>query len=152
MNPNFKHFLGVIILFLISFQAVDAQILQSRSEVIKTYGDPFYSGTTKNGDNFLYYKTPVTTQASGTYDQRRVLFFKKADDGTEVCYKFKIVEPATETGYNIFSFTRDLVQIDEMKWKDFGKGIIYEVEEKKGVCKITAKYDNEVSLAKVYKF
>lgn len=151
MNSYFKPFLGI--LFIIIFiQAGNAQILHNRSEVIKTYGEPFYSGTTKNGETFFYYKIPVNTQTSGVYDQRWVLFFKKSNNGTEVCYKYKIIEPATETVYNISSLTRNLVQIDEMKWKDFGRGIIYEIEEVKGICKITAKYDNEVSLAKVYKF
>lgn len=151
MKTNIK-LLGIVLMFLIFNQTADAQILQTRSDVIKSYGTPFSSGVTKSGDNYLFYKIPVTTKTSGTYEQRRVLFFKENENGTQICYKFKIIEPSSETAYNIFSFTRNLVQIDDNQWKDYGKGIIYELKEKNGVCKITAWYDNEVGLAKVYKF
>lgn len=152
MKTNYKILLGVGFLFLLFTQSVDAQILQTRSEIIEEYGTPFYTGTTKSRENFLYYKIPVKTATSGTYDQRRVLFLKTSEDGTETCFKWKILEPSSETAYNIASFTRDLVQIDDKKWKDYSKGIIYQVEEVKGVCKISAWYDNEIGLARVYKF
>ncbi|CAM4050936.1 hypothetical protein [Gillisia limnaea] len=142
--------LGIILLFLIP--GAQAQILQSKSDVIKEYGDPFSAGVTKSGENYLFYKMPVTTKASGTYNQGRILYFKTFSNGVEVCYKFKIVEPTSETIYNITSFTRDLVQTDDMQWNDYAKGIVYKIKEIKGVCLITAEYDNEVSLAKVYKF
>ncbi|UJH92860.1 hypothetical protein LZ575_10840 [Antarcticibacterium sp. 1MA-6-2] len=63
----------------------------------------------------------------------------------------KIIEPSSETIYNVSAFSRDLVEIGEFQWKDYGKGIIYEVKEVKGVCKITAWYDNSVDLVKAYK-
>ena len=137
---------------LFAFQpSANAQILQTKAEILKTYGEPFSEGVTRNGENYLFYKIPVSTKNSGTYEQRRVMFLKKGEDGTETCYRWKIIEPASETGYNVTSFSRDLVQIGEMQWKDYGKGIIYEIKEVKGVCKITAWYDNNVDLAKVYK-
>jgi hypothetical protein len=151
MKTKFKTLLGLGLLFFIFSFTADAQILESRSDIIETYGTPFCSGISENGDSYLYYKYPVTTKNSGTFDQRKVLFFKKNDKGDEICYKWKILEPSTETKYNIFSFSRDLVQTDEMQWKDFGKSIIYDLEEKNGICKITASYDNEVSLVKTYK-
>lgn len=151
MKKNIQLFLGLGLFFLIFGQTADAQILQTKSEVIETYGTPFYSGVSDEGENFLFYKFPVTTNSSGTYYQRRVLFFKKTEDGTETCYKFKIIEPSSETLYNVSSFTRNLVQVKDMQWKDYAKGIVYNVEEVNGVCKITAWYDNEVGLAKVYK-
>ncbi len=152
MKASFKLSLGIGLLFLIASFSANAQILQTRSDIITSYGEPFHEGITKDGENFLFYKTPVTTNSSGTYHQRRVLFFKKADDGTEVCYKWKILEPSSETVNNINSFKENLVQIEDKQWKDFAKGIIYQVDEIKGVCKITAWYDNNVDLVKVYKF
>lgn len=137
---------------LLSFQQnVNAQILQTKSEILKDYGEPFSEGVTKSGENYLFYKIPVTTKNSGTYEQRRVIFLKKGDDGTETCYRWKIIEPSSETIYNVSAFSRDLVEIGEFQWKDYGKGIIYEVKEVKGVCKITAWYDNSVDLVKAYK-
>ena len=152
MKKNFKFILGIAFLFLIWGQTAEAQILQTKSEVLESYGTPFYSGTSEDGEDFLFYKIPITTENSGTYYQRRVLFFKKSADGTETCYKFKIIEPSTETPFNISSFSRNLVQVDDMQWKDYGKGIIYKMEESQGACKITAWFDNEVELARVYKF
>lgn len=139
-------------MFLFLIPGAQAQILQEKSDVIKEYGEPFSAGVTKSGENYLFYKMPVTTRASGTYNQGRVLYFKTFSDGSEVCYKFKVVEPTSETIYNVTSFTRDLVQIEDMQWKDYAKGIVYNIKEVKGVCLITAEYDNEVSLAKVVKF
>ncbi len=139
-------------MFLFLIPGAQAQILQEKGDVIKEYGEPFSAGVTKSGENYLFYKMPVTTKASGTYNQGRVLYFKTFSDGSEVCYKFKVVEPISETIYNITSFTRDLVQIEDMQWKDYARGIVYNIKEVKGVCLITAEYDNEVSLAKVVKF
>ncbi|MCM4160968.1 hypothetical protein FHG64_06080 [Antarcticibacterium flavum] len=139
------------LMFAFSHTTAQAQILNTKSDIINTHGTPFCSGISENGDPYLYYKYPVTTKSSGTFDQRKVLFFKENENGEEICYKWKILEPASETKYNMFSFSRDLVQTDEMQWKDFGKSIIYDMEEKNGVCRITARYDNEVSLVKTYK-
>lgn len=142
----------IFALTLIFSAKVSAQILQTRNEVIDIYGEPFHTGVTEKGENFHFYKIPITTKSSGTYDQRRIMFFKTFDDGSEVCYKFKIVEPSSETLDNIASFSNDLVQTDEMQWKDYGKGIVYSLKEIKGVCLITAEYKNEAGLVRVYKF
>ena len=139
-------------MFLFLIPTTEAQILQSHSDVLEEYGTPFSSGVTKSGENYLFYKIPITTKTSGTYNQGRILYFKTGDDGVETCYKFKIIEPTTETVFNEISFNRDLVQIADRQWKDYGKGIIYKLEEVKGVCKITAWYDNSVDIVKVYKF
>lgn len=152
MKTQLKYLLGVGLMILSFSITTQAQILQTQEEIIKNYGEPFHSGVTEHGENFLFYKIPVTTKASGTYNQRRVLFFKDFGDGSEICYKFKIIEPSSETNYNISSFSKDLVQTSDSQWKDYGKGIIYEVKEVKGVCLITAEYDNEVGLVRVYKF
>lgn len=152
MKAKIIYLLGLGLLLLTFSQTTQAQILQDRGEVIKTYGEPFHSGVTENGEKFLFYKFPVTTKTSGTYNQRRILFFKDFGDGSEVCYKFKIIEPSSETGYNVSSFSKDMVQTADSQWKDYGKGIIYEVKEVNGICLITAEYDNEVGLVRVYKF
>ncbi|MFO8146170.1 MAG: hypothetical protein ACQEQB_04565 [Bacteroidota bacterium] len=151
MKTHFKLLLATGLLFFIFTTSTNAQILQTQEEIIETYGEPFSSGISKQGEKYLFYKTPVTTEASGTYNQGWVLYLKTFSNGSEVCYKFKIVEPTSETIYNINSFNRDLVQTDDMKWKDHARGITYTIKEVKGVSLITAEYDNEVSLAKVYK-
>lgn len=151
MKTHFKLLLATGLLFFIFIAGINAQILQTQEEIIETYGEPFSSGISKQGEKYLFYKIPVTTEASGTYNQGWVLYLKTLSSGSEVCYKFKIVEPTSETIYNINAFNRDLVQADDMKWKDHARGITYTVKEVKGVCLITAEYNNEVSLAKVYK-
>ena len=150
MKTRIQLFVGVTLLFLMFSLETSAQILQTRSELIETYGTPFSAGITEEGEHYLFYKIPVTTVNSGTYLQRKVLFFK-GDDADATCYKWKIIEPSTETRFNISSFKENLVQTGNMEWKDYGKGIVYKVKEFNGVCKITASYDNEVALAKVYK-
>jgi|SRR5690606_5741629 len=152
MKTNFKFLLGIGIMFLFLISKAEAQILQTQSEVIEEYGEPFSSGVTKKGENYLFYKIPITTSTSGTYNQGKVLYFKTGDDGTETCYKFKVIEPKSETATNEASFSRHLVEVGEREWKDHAKGIVYKLEEVKGVCKITAWYDNSVDLVKVYKF
>ncbi len=151
MKKKFQFIVGIAIMFLFLIPGAEAQILQTQEEIIETYGEPFSSGISKKGEKYLFYKIPVTTEASGSYNQGWVLYLKTFSDGSDVCYKFKIVEPTSETIYNITSFNRDLVQTDDMRWKDYARGITYTVKEVKSVCLITAEYDNEVSLAKVYK-
>lgn len=153
MKTQIKNWLCTGLVLFLFAPFADAQILQSRDQVIKEYGEPFCQGVTENGDNYLYYKIPVSTETSGQYLQRKVLYFKEFRDGTQTCYKWKIIEPSTEAGYNISSFTRQLVQLEDMKWKDYGKGIIYGMEVNSEVCKITAQYDEgDTALAKaVYK-
>src|SRR5690606_27165150 len=111
MKTNYKYLLGIGIMFLFVVPQVQAQILQTQSEVIKEYGEPFSSGVTKKGENYLFYKIPITTKSSGTYNQGKVLYFKTGEDGTETCYKFKVIEPNTETASNEASFTRHLVEV-----------------------------------------
>ena len=152
MKTHFKLLLAAVFLFFIYTPCIEAQILQTQEEIIETYGEPFSSGISKSGENYLFYKIPVNTEASGSFNQGWVLYLKTFNNGSQVCYKFKIVEPTSETNYNINSFNRDLVQTDDMKWKDYAKGITYTVKEVKGVCLITAEYNNDVGLAKVYKF
>lgn len=140
------------VLFFLGFQpTAEAQILQTHNEIVDTYGIPFYEGITENGEKFLYYKIPVKTETSGIYNQRKLMFFKKSEDGTEICYKWKVLEPSSELKLNVTSFNRNLVQIGDKKWKDYGKSIVYELQKVNGVCAITAWYDSEVELAKVYK-
>lgn len=139
-------------LFLFLFAPVaEAQILQTREQVLESYGEPFSSGVSRSGENYMFYKVPVKTETSGTFYQCKVLYFKPFANGSETCYKWKIIEPASEAPDNISSFTRQLVQLDDLKWKDFDKGIIYEMEVGEKACKIIAKYDGEAALAKVYK-
>ncbi|UJH92859.1 hypothetical protein LZ575_10835 [Antarcticibacterium sp. 1MA-6-2] len=86
MKTKIITLLGMGFLLLSFQQNVNAQILQTKSEILKDYGEPFSEGVTKSGENYLFYKIPVTTKNSGTYEQRRVIFLKKGDDGTETCY------------------------------------------------------------------
>ena len=151
MKAKITLILGIFLLSLIFSQTAEAQILQTRSEIIETYGTPFSSGVLESGEQYLFYKYPVTTKNSGTYLQRKVLYLKESDNGEVTCFKWKILEPSTETNFNLTSFKENLVQIGENQWKDYGKGIVYELKVKKGVCAITAWYDSEVALAKVYK-
>ncbi len=97
---------------------LEAQILQTHNDIIDTYGTPFYEGVTENGEKFLYYKIPVKTKTSGLYTQRKVMFLKRSEDGTEICYKWKVLEPSSELKLNKISFKRNLVQIGDKKWKD----------------------------------
>ena len=151
MKAIYKFLSAIGFLFFFCFQTADAQIFQTRSEIIETHGTPFYAGVTDKGENYLFYKIPITTESSDTYHQRRILYFKKSQDGTETCYKWKILEPSTETKLNATSFKENLVQVDQNTWKDYGKGIVYEMEVNNRVCSITAWYDNEVAIAKIYK-
>lgn len=151
MKTSLRYIFIICFLFLIFGQSAEAQILQTRSEVLSAHGTPFSEGVSESGENYLFYKTPVKTKASGEYEQRKVLFFKKFKDGNETCYKWQILEPSSETKHNMLSFTRNLVQTGDMQWKDYAKGIVYSMELVNGVCAITAQYDEEVSLAKVYK-
>lgn len=151
MKSPLNIFLLSVLFFSGFFSKTNAQILQTRDQVISEYGEPFCSGTAENGDSYLFYKIPVTTANSGSYEQRKVLFFKTFGDGTETCYKWKIIEPSSETAHNIASFTRNLVQTGDTEWKDYGKGILYSIRQGKGVCKITATFDNSPAMVKVYK-
>ena len=150
MKTKIQLFIGITLLFFMFNLESSAQILQTKSEIIKTYGTPFSAGITEDGEHYLFYKIPVTTANSGTYLQRRVMYFN-GENADDTCYKWKIIEPSSETRFNISSFKENLVQTGDMEWKDYGKGIVYKVKEFNGLCKITASYDNEVALAKVYK-
>lgn len=81
MKFNFQLSFGIGLLFLIFAQTTQAQILQTRSEIMETYGSPFCSGTSENDESYLFYKIPVTTENSGTYHQRKVFLFKNQITG-----------------------------------------------------------------------
>ena len=58
MKPNFKLAIGIGLLFLIASFSANAQILQTRADVINTYGEPFHEGVTRMGKTFYSIKFP----------------------------------------------------------------------------------------------
>ena len=135
--------LGVIL--IISNQQSFGQILQTRSDIIKEYGYDYESGTAVDGTNtkYIVYKKEITTEQSGSYTQRKVIYFSTLDDGTEICNFWKILEPSSETNSNVAYFKKNMVEVDYMKWKDYETGILYKIEVEVGLCIITAWYDFE---------
>jgi hypothetical protein len=65
------------------------------------------------------------------------------DDGSEICYLWKIIEPSSETNSNVAHYKSKFVETDYMQWKDYERNIIYDIVVKDGICIITAWWDNK---------
>lgn len=124
----------------------NAQLLQTRSAIIKELGYLGYgykTGISDDGINYIYYDKEMNTIASGKYIQRKIMYFTKLDDGSEVCYLWKIIEPSSETNTNVANYRKKFVQIGHMQWKDYEINVMYEIIVKDGYCLILAWYDDE---------
>jgi hypothetical protein len=142
MKTKIKKML-VVTCLLLGLQTVTAQIGKSRTDIIKDEGYNYTSGVTDDGIKYITYEKSVSTNASGNYTQTKAIYFTKLDDGTEICYMWKILEPASETNNNVAYYKKKYIETAYMQWKDYEISIIYDIVVKDGLCIITAWYDNK---------
>ena len=133
MKNTTKLLLGLSLMIL-SCTNAQAQLTQTRAEVITSFGFPTATGTTEDGTPYIYYDKNITTVASGQYLQRKAMFFTTADDGNQICYMWKVLEPSTETNWNVNYYKSQYVEIGNMRYKDFEHNIIYDLDVKDGLC------------------
>lgn len=143
MKSKIKSIFVLTNLLLLGFHPIKAQLLQTRADIIKENGYGYTSGITDDGTKYITYETKVKTNASGNYTRVKAIYFTKLDNGTEICYMWKILEPSSETNSNVALFKKDFVEISYMRWKDYEHNIIYDIEVKDGICIITAWWDIE---------
>lgn len=143
MGKNIKTFVGLTVLFFFGLQTAKAQLFQTRSEIIKDKGYNYTTGVTDDGTKYIRYDKEMNTKASGSYTQAKVIYFTKLDDGREICYMWKILEPSSETNSNVAYYKSKFVETAYMQWKDYEINVIYDIVVKDGVCVITAWYDNK---------
>ena len=143
MKSKIKLILGLTFLLCLCSQSIKAQIFQTRAEIIKDKGYGYTAGVADDGTKYIYYENELNTNASGNYTQRRVIYFTKLDDGTEICFSWKILEPSSETNSNVAYYKSKYVEVAYMQWKDYERNIIYDIVVKDGLCIITAWWDNK---------
>jgi hypothetical protein len=141
MRKNIMQILTLGIIMAFSIQQSYGQIAQSRSDIIKENGYSYESGTADDGTKYIYYDKEFTSEQSGKYDQRKVIYFITLDDGTELCSFWKILEPSSETNPWVYYFKKNMVEVDYMKWKDYESGVLYKLEVEDKICIVTAWYD-----------
>jgi hypothetical protein len=141
MKSKIKTILGLT--FLFGLQTAKAQLFQSRSDIISKDGYGYTTGVTDDGTKYIRYDKEKNTKASGSYTQVKVIYFTKLDDGSEICYLWKIIEPSSETNSNVAHYKSKFVETDYMQWKDYERNIIYDIVVKDGICIITAWWDNK---------
>ncbi len=135
---------GLTLLLCLSSRSIKAQIFQTRAEIIKEKGYGYTAGVTDDdGTKYIYYDDELNTNASGKYTRRKVMYFMNLDNGSEICYMWKIIEPSSETNSNVAYFKSNFVEVAYMQWKDYEYNIIYDMVVKDGLCIISAWCDLE---------
>lgn len=120
------------------------QLFQSREEIIRNnVGVSFKTDFTKDGNRFMYYEKPMKSNASGNYNLYKAMYFLNLENGSEICVKWSVIEPASETNSNVAYFKKKYVEIGYMRWKDYENNIIYDIEVKDGMCIVTAWWDDK---------
>lgn len=120
---------------------VHSQLLASYEACILNYGTPDGTGSTKDGDPYIYYDTAVTTDASGTFIQRKAMYFMKDKDGELFCFAWKLLEPKSEVNSNVAFYNSKFVKIGKMEWEDYETKIIYKVYVEDDLCLTEVWYD-----------
>src|SRR5690554_2380315 len=141
MRSNILNLLTLGFLMAVSIQNSYGQILKSRSDIIKEKGYSYESGITDDGIKYIYYDQEFNSEQSGEYSQRKIIYFTSLDDGTEICYLWKILEPSSETNPWVSYFKKNMVEVDYLKWKDYETGVLYKLKVEEGLCVITAIFD-----------
>lgn len=120
-----------------------AQLLTDKEEIIKEYGINYKTGVTDGQKvNYISYLNKIKRESNYTFDQLKVMYFINLN-GKEVCNFWRILEPASETNFNVKYYKANFVELEPMKWKDYEKNIIYTIEVKDGICVILASLDLE---------
>src|SRR5690606_21355693 len=110
-----------------NFNLANAQIFQTKEDVIKEYGTNYEADVANDGSPYLLYEEDFNTKASGAYTRSKAIYFVKTEDGTEVCNMWKIFEPSSETNPNVAYFKEKFVEVDYMQWKDYENDILYDI-------------------------
>jgi hypothetical protein len=143
MKSNIKQILGLIVFIVLTSLNAKAQLFQTRSEIIKDKGYNYTTGITDDGTKYIRYDTETRTNASGNYTMTKVMYFMNLDNGKEICYMWKILEPSSETNSNVAYYKSKYVEVAYMQWKDYENNVIYDIVSKDGICIITAWWDNK---------
>ena len=143
MKLKIQTIIGFTFFLILNTIQVKAQLSESRSDIIKEKGYSYKSGITNDGVKYITYDKKVNTNASGSYTQTKGFYFTKLDDGAEICYMTKIIEPSSETNSNVSYLKNKFVEVDYMQWKDYENGIIYDIVVKDGLCITSAWRDNK---------
>jgi hypothetical protein len=117
--------------FLLSFISLtlSAQIHFTRADLFKHYGTNY---TMKyNSDRYLYnyaYVFEDSTKASGKYKYLFILSFPE-DNDQSLCVCWARIEPVTEANNQVnWVRSKDLVQLEAMKWNDFTNNCLYSID------------------------
>lgn len=126
-----------------SSHLAEAQLLTDKEEIIKEYGTNYKTGVTDGQKvNYISYLNKIQRDSNGTFDQLKVMYFINLN-GKEVCNFWRVLEPATQTNFNVKYYKANFVELETMKWKDYESNIIYTMEVKDGICVILASLDLE---------
>lgn len=118
-----------------------AQIGQSRPDIIAEYGQDYEIGETEDGVKYIRYQKNYTTEQSGTYTQVKAIYFFEADDGTNICHRWLIIEPSSETNSWVKFLKKEMVETGYLEWKDYENNILYKIEIEDGFCVLKAEFD-----------
>lgn len=140
MQPRLA-FAGLLLVF--ALLPGHAQIGQNRQAIIAEYGDQYESGETDDGTPYISYEKSFTTEQSGTYTQIKALYFLEADDGSNICYKWILIEPSSETNAWVKYLNKEMVKIGYLKWKDYETNINYQLNVEDDYCLLKVAYDFE---------
>ena len=149
MNKPIVQIIGLGIFLIFANLEVNGQILQTRSDIIIQYG-PDYESVPKGDDgiDYIYYDKEFTSEQSGTFNRRTMFYFFNLSDEIDACIIWEIIEPSSETNRNVAHLIKkNLIDVGYMKWKDFGKNILYEIEVdfEEGLCITKSYYDFSVN-------
>jgi len=84
----------------------------------------------------------ITRDNTGSFTQIKMIYFKEIN-GEEICNMWVIIEPLSQTNFNVKFYKSKFVEIDNMTWKDYEHNTVYNIEISKGICGITAYFDFE---------
>ncbi len=138
-----KKIISLIMFTFISVINIRAQLLATKKEVIENLGPYDFVGVPDDSGhdiNYLAYSKKITRDNTGAFKQMKMIYFKEIND-LEVCYMWIIIEPISQTNFNVKNFKSKFVEIDKMSWKDYEHNTVYSIDISKGVCSITAYYD-----------
>jgi hypothetical protein len=140
-----KKIIAFIMLTFVSVIKVNAQLLATKTEVIENLGPYDFVGVPDDSGydtNYFAYSKNITRDKTVSFKQMKMIYFKEINS-LEICYMWVIIEPVSQTNFNVKNFKSKFVEIDKMKWKDYEHNTVYSIDISKGVCGITAYYDFE---------
>jgi hypothetical protein len=132
--------LAVLSVLLSPFIA-NAQIFESRANIISEHGEPFEEGKTDFYTSITYI-TEYNLEGIEPFSRIKTIYFFPSD-GEEICYAYKVYDPISHLESTIDYCNKHYRRLSDIKWRDPETSMVYLVGTYEEFCTIIVRWGED---------